>query len=570
MVLRGKILCMCMIWVISTGVSEAQTERVLIPAILMDFDAGVTTADEAYVKMLDVYNDGGIHKCSSPLHIFAHKHKNEISTSLLEPKRVFKQNSSFATYTSESGKFEFTYQTTGANAVPGADANSNGIPDYVEEAGIAADSSYKFLVTTLGYTDPIPAESTYEMFFEEMNFYGYAESYSNPGGPGTRIGLENDFAGFPANDDPDGDQLGALRVTVAHEFKHAIQFAQNNYQGNSDLWAEMDATLAEEVVYDGVNDYYGYLGGSGDVFGNPGATVIPGSYEDITWALFFHEKYGSDFWPGVWQRIEDTGASHSILEAIDQELSSRAMDYTASLLELYSWHFVSGAYSNVNFGFSESMVYPTPNAQRTDTQVDDVLSEDITLGRFSSYFLNVKPSSNQTGEASVLINTGSSDISLAVVALFKDESMTFAYAEPESGDYVVNEGWLWSDIERLGAIVLNENTDNPNTFKIKVSDPLPTSNELDDTKPKVTELKQNYPNPFNPSTTIPVSISKFQKVQVDVYDITGRLVRSVFNGTLPSGNHALSVNLEDLASGVYMYRLQTNDKVQIKRMTLVK
>ena len=122
----------------------------------------------------------------------------------------------------------------------------------------------------------------------------------------------------------------------------------------------------------------------------------------------------------------------------------------------------------------------------------------------------------------------------------------------------------------MGAIVLNENRSNAQTFKIRISNSFTTSVFTDDTKPNVTELKQNYPNPFNPSTTIPVSISEFQKVKIDVYDITGRLVRSVFNGTLPSGNHALSVNLEDLASGVYMYRLQTNDMVQIKRMTLVK
>jgi len=170
----------------------------------------------------------------------------------------------------------------------------------------------------------------------------------------------------------------------------------------------------------------------------------------------------------------------------------------------------------------------------------------------------------------VLIDTESSDISLAVVAIFKDETVAFEYADAEAGFFVVNEGWKWADIERVGAIVLNENRSNAQTFKIRISNSFTTSVFTDDTKPNVTELKQNYPNPFNPSTTIPVSISEFQKVKIDVYDITGRLVRSVFNGTLPSGNHALSVNLEDLASGVYMYRLQTNDMVQIKRMTLVK
>ncbi len=571
MELRAKILFMSMIWLFGTGVSVAQIDRATIPDILIDYKAGNHTAEETYLRMIDAYDDGTIHKCTSPLHIFAHKHKNEISASLIEQNTAVKQKSSAATYTSASGKFEFTYQTTGDDAVPAPDSNTNNVPDFVEEAAIAADSTYNYLVQTLGFADPIPDGSVYEISFEDLqNTYGFAQTYSNPGGPGTHIVVENDFVGFPSNNDPDGNQLGALRVTVAHEFKHAIQFAQNDFSGDSDGWAEMDATLIEEVVYDLVNDYYNYLGGSGDVFGNPGVSVSPGSYEDITWALYFHEKIGADFWPGVWNRIENSVTDIPFLNAVDAELDSRGLDYTESLLELYAWHFVSGAYSNNAFGFDENMFYPTPNSQRTDTQVEDVLSDDINLGRFASYFLNVKPPSNQTGEASVLIDTESSEISLAVVALFKDETVAFEYAELESGFFVVNEGWKWADIDRLGAIVLNENRGASNTFKIRVSDTFPTTNQFDGTKPEVTELKQNYPNPFNPSTTIPVSISEFQKVKVDIYDITGRLVRSVFNGTLPTGNHTLSVNLEDLASGVYMYRLQTDNKVQIKRMTLVK
>jgi hypothetical protein len=566
--LRLLLLGIC-ITVVSTNIF-AQDGRENIREILSEFNAGELTADDAYAHMKDFYENGQLHKCSTPLHIFAHKHRSELSPVLLGTHDNHKEKAASATYTSESGKFVFTYQTTGSNAVPAADADENGVPDYVEWAAISADSSYNYLVGTLGYADPIPEETTYDISFQELNFYGFTQTVSSNGGPDTRIVIENDFVGFPDNDDPDGNQRGALRVTVAHEFKHAIQFAQNNYEGDSDQWAEMDATLIEEVVYDQVNDYYNYLGGSGDVFGNPGVTVISGSYEDVTWALYFHEKIGSDFWPAAWSRIENSATDLPLLDAIDLELTSRGLDYTQTMQELYTWHFASGAYSNVNFGFDEGLFYPTPNSQRTDTQIGDQFSADINLGRFASYFLNVNPPNDQSGDASILIDTESSDISLAVVAIFKDESVIFDYAEAESGFFVVNEGWKWSDIDRLGAIVLNENRNTSQTFKIRVSNTFPTSTVIEDTKPKVTELKQNYPNPFNPSTTIPVSTSEFQKVQVDIYDMAGRLVRSVFNGTLPSGNHALSVNLEDLASGVYMYRLQTNDLVQIKRMTLVK
>jgi len=571
MELFKKFLVIAFIAGVLSPVLKAQVDKQNIPEILNTFKQGGISAEDTYLQMKAVYENGRIHKCASPLYMFAHKHKSEISPALLQNQdRNFKNKSNLPTYTSPSGKFVLTYETTGENAIPSGDANANGFPDYVEWAGVAADSSYNYLVNTLGFADPIPDGETYDISFEELQgTYGFTQTIGGSG-PGTRIGIENDFAGFPNNDDPDGNQRGALRVTIAHEIKHAIQFAQNDFNGEADSWAEMDATLAEEVVYDIVNDYYNYLGGSADVFGNPGVTVTPGSYEDITWALYFHEKIGVDFWPAAWSRIENSVTDLPLLDAVDQELTSRGLDYTESLQELYTWHFASGAYRNANFGFDESLFYPTPNAQKTETQVTDQFSSNISLGRFASYFLNVKPPASQTGDVSVLIDTDSPDISLAVVGIFKDGTVAFEYAEFESGFFVVNEGWKWEDIERVGAIVLNENRNSTQSFTIRVSDSFPTSIPFEDDKPSITQLKQNYPNPFNPSTTIPVSISEFQKVKVDIYDITGRLVQSVFNGNLPQGTHALSVNLERFASGVYMYRLQTNDQVQIKRMTLVK
>lgn len=550
--------------------SKAQQNRITIPQILNDYESGRVNADNTYLRMSAMYSDEHIDKCATPLHMFAHKHKDEISPSLLNNKPAFRNKSMMATFTSASGKFLFTYETAGQDAVPSTDGNSNGVPDYVEWAAIAADSSYKLLVETQGYTDPIPDGTTYDISFEELQgTYGFAQTQDG-NGPGTRIVVENDFEGFPDNDDPDGAQRGALRATVAHEFKHAIQFAQNGYSGDSDSWAEMDATLIEEVVYDQVNDYYNYLGGSGDVFGNPGVTVIPGSYEDATWALFFHEKYGSDFWVDTWARIETSNSTLGLLDAVDLELTSRGEDYTNSLLELYAWHFASGAYNNQNFGFQESMFYPSPNPQLTLTQIDDQFSDTIALGRFASYFVNVLPPASQSGNASFLIDTDSAEISMAAVAIFDDGTVSFKNAVLESGLLVVDEGWKWEDIAQVGVIILNENRSTDNTFKVRVSDSFSTSIIGDGSMPQETSLKQNYPNPFNPSTTIPVSISEFQKVKVDIYDITGRLVQSVFNGNLPSGNYALPVNLERYASGVYLYRLQTDDHVQIKRMTLVK
>ncbi len=548
------------------GQSQVQT----FTQIIAEQGEKERSVEATYQRLIETMNSEVLLKCTTPVHIFAHKHRTELSNPHLHKREPRKSKSNVATYVSPSGKFSIEYSTAGADAVPATDGNSNGVPDYVEWTAQAADSSYNLQVNILGFTDPIPEGEVYEIEFYNSNFYGEVRTYSNADGPGTYMLIENDFVGFPENDDPNGDQRGALRATVAHEFKHAIQFAQNDFTGDADLWAEMDATLMEEVTYDQVNDYYNYLGGSGDVFGNPGVTVIPGSYEDATWALFFHERFGQSFWPETWDRIENSVSDLPLLTAVDQELADRGIDYTEALQELYAWHFASGAYWNTSFGFDESRFYPTPNVQSNITQVNDQFSGNISLGRFSAWFGNVNPPTGATGDASFLMDADSIGLSLAVVGLFKEGNIEFEFAEEESGFWVVNEGWKWEDLLRVGMIVVNERQFASGRFRVRVSDTFPTSIPIDDEKPTEVALKQNYPNPFNPETNIPVSLNEFQKVKVDIFDITGRFVQSVFEGGLPAGNYSLPVNMEKYASGVYIYRLQTADQVLVRRMTLVK
>ncbi|MEW6654581.1 MAG: T9SS type A sorting domain-containing protein, partial [Bacteroidota bacterium] len=83
-------------------------------------------------------------------------------------------------------------------------------------------------------------------------------------------------------------------------------------------------------------------------------------------------------------------------------------------------------------------------------------------------------------------------------------------------------------------------------------------------------LEQNYPNPFNPSTSISFSLAKQTDIKLKVYDITGKEVASLFNGKKEAGKHKLDFSAQNLASGVYYYRIEANDFVQTKKMLLVK
>ncbi len=90
-------------------------------------------------------------------------------------------------------------------------------------------------------------------------------------------------------------------------------------------------------------------------------------------------------------------------------------------------------------------------------------------------------------------------------------------------------------------------------------------------KPLTFDLSQNYPNPFNPSTNIKYSVSKSGLVSLKVYNSLGQLVRTLVNNVYQSkGDYQMNVNMDNLSSGVYFYRLEEGNNALTKKMVLLK
>ena len=88
--------------------------------------------------------------------------------------------------------------------------------------------------------------------------------------------------------------------------------------------------------------------------------------------------------------------------------------------------------------------------------------------------------------------------------------------------------------------------------------------------PVYTELLGNFPNPFNPDTTIRYNLAVESFVSLDIYNIRGQLVESLVNEYLNAGRYSVIWNADNVPSGIYFYRLETGDKIDVKRMVLLK
>ncbi|MFA5404123.1 MAG: S8 family serine peptidase [Ignavibacteria bacterium] len=84
------------------------------------------------------------------------------------------------------------------------------------------------------------------------------------------------------------------------------------------------------------------------------------------------------------------------------------------------------------------------------------------------------------------------------------------------------------------------------------------------------KLFNNYPNPFNPNTVIKFNLMKAGDVKLNVYDITGKLVKSLVNQMLSAGEFKIDFSGAELSSGIYLYRIEAGDFKDSKKMLLIK
>ena len=94
--------------------------------------------------------------------------------------------------------------------------------------------------------------------------------------------------------------------------------------------------------------------------------------------------------------------------------------------------------------------------------------------------------------------------------------------------------------------------------------------ERGDEKPEAFALQQNYPNPFNPTTTIRYELPKATSVRLTVYDVLSREVSTLVNELKQPGCYEAVFDGKNLASGVYLYRLQAGSFVQSRKLLLLK
>jgi hypothetical protein len=167
-------------------------------------------------------------------------------------------------------KIHYSVKADDVNAVDTADANNNGTPDYIELIMRLLQEVYAQQLDSMQYAVPPPdsvedGKAFYDVYVYKLSddTYGYVQPEKvvgdNPNSSGrteknaamSYMGLRNNYVGFT------GSAERNLKVTIAHEFYHAIQTGYDVYEKT---WLmEATATWIEDEIYDDINDNYQYL-----------------------------------------------------------------------------------------------------------------------------------------------------------------------------------------------------------------------------------------------------------------------------------------------------------------------
>ncbi|KAA3598453.1 MAG: hypothetical protein DWQ06_12095 [Calditrichaeota bacterium] len=299
------------------------------------------------------------HKCGTHLVL-------ELRNSKLSEKEKFRLNkiserpTNQFSYTTPSSKFTIHFDISGENAVSLEDSDNSGTPDYVELMLETFDSVYRFEIDTLGYTAP-PISTTlgsgkYDIYIENFNGGVFAYTDSDDGNKfNSYIRMDNNYTEGSYST----QGIDAVKVTAAHEFLHMVQFG---LLGGSILndeipFAEMSATWMEDVMFEGINDYYNYLDG----FSNAPETFLFSGKNNYRfgasiWCHFLEEKFGRNIVREIWNGITASKRNYHITDTILTD--SLGTSFEDAYNEFVIWTFFTGKRTVENQFFSEAEFYP--------------------------------------------------------------------------------------------------------------------------------------------------------------------------------------------------------------------
>ena len=516
-------------------------------------------------------------RCGTPYLLQAMDAASEQSTEHQRLKLVQRRPSTQHSLLTPSGHFRVHYDTEGDDAVDPTDDDSNGIPDYIDLAATVLDSSWMLEVEQLGY-DPPPSDNglgggeEYDVYVIDLkgSVYGYAYREEQSGHTSYGyIEIDNDFTDLRYKQTRG---LDALRVTIVHEFHHAIQFGY--YAGKDGCWwQESTSTWMEEVAYPHIDDYLQYLTHFLDEpyrALNSGACDSNHIYGSAIFSHFLDQHYSRDINRLIWEELKERqSANFDHFDRVIRHVEPGGLGVAIGKFAV--WNYFTGRRHRRGF-YAEGDKYPLVPTHDIAVAAKAVVRDSSRLDATGSNYLRLAPQLRPGGVTlDFAAPLGAWRRHLLLIA--PDSIAVRPVAEPTVR--VVD----WDQYEEI-VLVISSAEDHGVAYPYQVSvefDP-----DLTDARAALATLfEPSYPNPFHlgqhrqthlvfdlaaPSTQTRLSIFSTSGDLVWWKDLGPRAARE--NHVVPwDGRNAAG---KFVASGIYHLLLEADGQTALHRLAVVR
>lgn len=516
----------------------------------------------------------------------------QFNSSLVNRNKIKRPESDGLDQIYDKGIFRFHYAKTGYHAVSLKDFNGNDVPDYIDSmATIFSEVSQK-LHQQMGYLRP-PGDgyysstkdnggsNHYDVYVRNISalYYGYVQPEEYAQGKGDNeqsetvkevnaftsyMTMRNNYMSFPL------PEMENIKVTAAHEYFHAIQFG---YDGWEKAWLlEASAVWMEEEIYDDINDCYQYMK---KWFESPHRSLDEAGYHWYGSFIFF--EYINEHMGGskIIRNVMESSVQNNSREfdgshlAIDKALSNAGYSFQMALNGMAVANKIMSSQPEAgSYGYSEADSYPVdgPYIYKTinyERGKKDTI-KSINLDRFASQYTKIISSK----PIKVNLKNLSGDISdFQLNAILKKTDNSYLVL----GSPSINIDP--SNLETIYLAVVSQDTSAGNwDYEIVIEDGVTGT---DANIPQVFTIKNPFPNPFNGKVNFSIYMFKEANVSVDIVDISGRHIASLYSGMFMQGNHKISwVGQNDygnpISSGVYYIRVISEKTQEWRPITLIK
>ena len=463
---------------------------------------------------------------------------------------------------SPTGHFMIHYDLDGDAAPNLTDINENGVPDYIDEVGIIADSTRKVLIEDMGFRSEVDdSDGIYDIYIMsyDSNYYGVNV---HEGAGKSYIKIDNDYAsGFYTT----GIQV--MRLTVAHEFFHAIQRAYKVTQSITDqFFYELSSTWIEDIIVPDGDDYLYWID---DFFNNPQQSwdetdgyslALFGHYLSTQFENITSEKE-STIIREVWENISNSNTPYEALNSILQ--ISYDSSFQAAWLDFVSRNMFNEIFIDMdnNIFYYEDQadeLCTAPPISALFVDFDDWITEDFTVTSTAVTIKTVKSKENAVIQLNISQN--GSDYSSDMLLLL-DSQNQYSLTKSSSPDIIIPH--VEKD-EMIHLIYIGSETTTSIGLNVNV-----------DVSPDENQFLAIYPNPiyFVDSPKLKVDISSTVIPEIIIYNLLGSEVANVTLSSINKGRHEiplLPVLPTQLSSGVYLIDLMLENKIFTKKFTYIK